>query len=299
VRTHETVALWPGLELRFAIERSIVSKRTAFQSLAISDTEAFGRALFLDDKIQSAERDEHVYHESLVHPALIAHPEPRRVYIAGGGEGATLREVLRHPSVERAVMVDIDGEAIDFVKQHMGAWHRGAFDDPRTELVIGDARAHLERSDERYDAIVVDVTDPIAGGPSYLLFTAEFYRLAAARLNPGGILALQAESTAAPLLLGHAAIVHTLAIAFPIARGYAAFVPSFGEPWGFAVASRELDPAGLSPDEIDRRTRARSLELRHYDGETHRHMFALPRGVRDAIAGADRPITDDRPLVAY
>lgn len=299
MRSHETVALWPGLELRFAVERSIVSRRTSLQTLEICDTAAFGRALFLDHKIQSAEKDEHVYHESLVHPALLAHPNPRSVYVAGGGEGATLREVLRHRTVERAVMVDIDGEAVDFVKRHMAGWHRGAFDDPRTELVIGDARAHLATLGDTYDAIVVDVTDPIAGGPSYLLFTTEFYRLAAARLNPGGVLALQAESTAAPLVVGHAAIVRTLRGVFPLASGYAAFVPSFGEPWGFAVASHELDPAGLTPSEVDRRIRERGLDLRHYDGETHRHMFALPRGVRDAIAAADRAITDEQPLVAY
>ncbi|HEY3082906.1 MAG TPA: fused MFS/spermidine synthase [Chloroflexota bacterium] len=299
MRSHETVALWPGLDLRFAVERSIVSRRTSFQTLEICDTEAFGRALFLDHKIQSAETDEHVYHESLVHVALLAHPSPRRVYIAGGGEGATLREVLRHRSVERAVMVDIDGEAVEFVKQHMAAWHQGAFDDPRAELVIGDARAHLERSSQTYDAIVVDVTDPIAGGPSYLLFTREFYRLAASRLNPGGILALQAESTAPPLVLGHAAIVKTLRSVFPVARGYSAFVASFGEPWGFAVASQVLDPAGLTPEEVDRRILSRGLDLRHYDGETHRHMFALPRALREAVAASDRAITDDQPLVAY
>jgi spermidine synthase len=293
------VALWPGLELRFTVDRSVVSQRTAFQTLEICDTQTFGRALFLDNKIQSSERDEHVYHESLVHPALLAHPSPRRVYIAGGGEGATLREVLRHPSVERAVMVDIDREAVEFAREHMAAWHQGAFDDPRAELVYADARAVLARSGDTYDAIVVDVTDPIAGGPSRLLFTSEFYRLAAARLSRGGVLAVQAESTAPPIAQGHAAIVRTLREVFPIAHGYAAFVASFGEPWGFAVASQSLDPAALAADEVDRRLRERGLALRHYDGDTHRHMFSLPRSVRDAIAAADRPITDDRPLVAY
>jgi spermidine synthase len=294
VRTYETVSLWPGADYRIAVTRHLVAKQTRFQKLAIADTETFGRALFLDEKIQSAELDEHVYHEALVHPALIAHPEPRSVYIAGGGEGATLREALRHPSVERAVMVDIDGEAVDFVKEHMRAWHQGAFEDRRTELVIGDARAALENSSETYDAIVVDVTDPVAGGPSYLLFTEEFYRLAASRLRPGGVLSVQAESMAVPIVAGHAAVIRTMQAVFPSARSYGTFVASFGEPWGFGTTAPLLEP-----DEVDARIRERGVTARFYDGESHRHLFALPRGVRDAIAAAERTITDAAPLVAY
>jgi spermidine synthase len=294
VRSYETVSLWPGAEYRIAVTRHLVAKRTKFQQLAIADTETFGRALFLDEKIQSAELDEHVYHEALVHPALIAHPDPKSVYIAGGGEGATLREALRHRGVERVVMVDIDGEAVDFVKQHMHAWHQGAFEDRRTELVIGDARAALESSSETYDAIVVDVTDPVAGGPSYLLFTEEFYRLAASRLRPGGVLSVQAESMAAPIVAGHAAVIRTMQAVFPTARSYGTFVASFGEPWGFGMTAPPLEP-----DEVDSRIRQRGLSLRFYDGESHRHLFALPRGVRAAIAAAERTITDAAPLVAY
>jgi spermidine synthase len=292
-----TVDLWPGAQYQLVVRREIVAKQTRFQSLAIYDTETFGRALFLDRKIQSAETDEHIYHEALVQPALIAHGDPRNVFIAGGGEGATLREVLRFSSVRRAVMVDIDEEAVAFAREHMAAWHQGAFDDPRTELRFDDARAALERSAERFDAIVVDVTDPVSGGPSYRLFTEEFYRLAVDRLNPGGVLALQAESTALPIIEGHAAVARTVRAVFPIARSYAAFVPSFGEPWGFVVASRDVDPVALSDDEVDRRLRERGLANRHYDGESHRHMFALTRGVREAIAAAPRTITDDRPLI--
>jgi spermidine synthase len=297
VTRYQTVSLWPGFETRYSIERELVSKRTGFQSLAICDTRTFGRALFLDGKIQSAESDEHIYHEALVHPALIAHPLPRSVYIAGGGEGATLREVLRHPSVERVVMVDIDGEAVDFAKEHMQAWHRGAFDDPRAELVIGDAREYLQRTDESFDAIIVDVTDPVAGGPSYLLFTEEFYRLAAARLRPGGLISVQAESMALPLIQGHAAVARTLGRVFPVVSGLAAFVPAFGEPWGFAVASHTDGPAALSASEVDARLAARGIVGRHYDGETHRHMFSLPKGVRRAVAELDDVITDANPLI--
>ncbi len=295
----QTVHLWPGYAITFNVERELIARQTPFQRLSICDTETFGRALFLDGKIQSAERDEHIYHESLVHPALLAHPGPRSVFIAGGGEGATLREVLRQPSVRRAVMVDIDPDAVDFARQHLHAFHRGAFDDPRAEVVIGDARAALDRTSERFDAIVVDVTDPIAGGPAYLLFTLEFYRIVREHLNPGGILSLQAESAAGPIVGGHAAIVRTLREAFPIVRSYSTFVPAFGEPWGFAIASDAVDPASLEGDVVDARIAQRGLTLRHYDGISHRHMFASPRYVREAIAGAARPITDASPFIAY
>lgn len=294
---HEVVSLWPGYETRYQIARRVVSTQTAFQTLAICDTVAFGRALFLDHKIQSAESDEHIYHESLIHPALIAHPNPRSVYIAGAGEGATLREVLRHRSVERCLAVDIDGQAMAFVKEHMRSWHQGAFDDPRAELAIGDARAHLAQHTERYDAIVVDVTDPVAGGPSYLLFTEEFYRLAAERLNPGGIIALQAESMAPPLVDGHAAVMRTLRRVFRHAHAYGTFVPAFGEPWAFAVGSPTVDVAALAPDEIDARMASRGIVGRHYDGLTHRHMFSLPKGIRDAVSTGDVVIADDRPYI--
>src|SRR5262245_47815335 len=120
------------------------TRQTRFQKLEIADTVSYGRALFLDDKIQSSESDEFVYHEALVHPALVLHPQPRSVLVVGGGEGATLREALRHRTVERAVMVDIDDQAVEACRQYLGAWHQGAFDDSRTELLHADARGWLE-----------------------------------------------------------------------------------------------------------------------------------------------------------
>ncbi len=295
--TQKPFTLWPGVETLFTVRDTLVSKRTAFQSLEICDTEAFGRALFLDGKPQSAEYDEHIYHEALVQPALIAHPNPRSVYIAGGGEGATLREVLRHPSVERAVMVDIDSDAVAFAREHMGSWHKGAFDDPRSEIVIDDARDYLRKSNESFDAIIVDVTDPIAGGPSYLLFTQEFYQLALNRLNRGGIIAVQGESASPLVPAGHAAIVATLRSVFTHVHGYSAFIPFFGEPWGFVIASQDPLFDNLTRCEIDRRLEARSIDGDFYDGETHLGIFNRPRAVRKAILDSPAIITDDQPLV--
>src|SRR4051794_33786989 len=190
--------LWNGFTNRRGeyvirdLTQVVLRQQTQFQLLEIVDTLSHGRALYLDNKIQSAELDEFIYHEALVHPALILAGTPRRVFVAGGGEGATLREVLRYPSVERVVMVDIDAEAVQACRTHLRAWHQGAYDDPRVELVHADARQALAESAEQFDAIVVDITDPLTDGPSYRLFTREFYSLVAERLAPHGALAVQA-----------------------------------------------------------------------------------------------------------
>jgi spermidine synthase len=287
----------PGERLAYEAERILLASRTKFQKLEIADTVSYGRALFLDDKIQSAELDEFVYHEALVHPALVLHPEPRSVLVVGGGEGATLREALRHRSVERAVMVDIDEEAVAGCRQFLTSWHRGAFDDSRTELIHADARAYLEGHDGRFDSIVVDITDPLAGGPSYRLFTREFYRLAADRLTEHGTLAVQAESVDLSVLEAHLAIVATLRSVFPHAAPYQTHVPSFGEAWGFAVAAKTRDPRLLRPHEVDATLAERGCEgLRFYDGETHTRLFALPRYLRRLLSEQRQIVTDGEPV---
>jgi spermidine synthase len=287
----------PGERLAYETERILHTRQTEFQKLEIADTVSYGRALFLDDKIQSAELDEFIYHEALVHPALVLHPQPRSVLVVGGGEGATLREALRHRTVERAVMVDIDAEAVRACHEHLTAWHQGAFDDRRTELLHADARAYLEQHDERFDSIIVDVTDPLAGGPSYRIFTREFYQLASDRLSDHGTLAVQAESADLNVLEAHLAIVATLRAVFPHAAAYQAHVPSFGEAWGFAVAAKTRDPRLLRPHEVDATLAERGCtSLRFYDGETHTRIFALPRYLRRLLSEQRQIVTDDEPV---
>ena len=280
------------------VERVVHSGRTAFQSVVIQDTACFGRSLVLDDKTQSTEVDEFVYHESLVQPSMIAHPVPRRVFIAGGGEGATAREVLRHQTVERVVMADIDEQVVDLCRRHLGAFHQGSFDDPRLKLQHRDAMAALEESAGGFDVVVIDVPDPLEGGPAYLLFTAEFYNLARTRLAPGGLLVAQAGPTG-PAFYEQcfSAVANTVDSAFPTMSAYEAFVPSFGATWGFVIGSLYGDPAGLSPDEVDARLRDRGISgLRHYDGETHTGMFSLPKYLREAMRAEPRIITKADPL---
>lgn len=277
-----------GERASYEVTRVLYRGRTAFQSVEIVETRPYGLALFLDGAPQSALADEFVYHEALVHPALVAHPEPRRVLIAGGGEGATLREVLRHQSVEHATMVDIDGELIELAREHLRPMHLGAFDDPRAEVVAGDALAWLRDRDERYDAIVIDLTDPSDQGPAGELYGEAFYRLAASRLADGGILSLQAYSCALNNLGWFVRIAHTLGGLFPLTRPYRAEIPSFKDSWGFCTASNVRDPAALGPRVVDAVLDARGLgDLRFYDGPTHQAMFTLPRYLRAALASPD------------
>jgi spermidine synthase len=282
------------------LEEVIYTGRTKYQSVQIVHSPRFGVCLVLDGKIQSCEADEFIYHEAIVQPAIITHPDPETVFIAGGGEGATLREALCHKSVQRAVMVDIDEEIIALSKQYLPNHSHGAFEDSRTELYHTDAREYLAQTKDVFDIIVIDLPDPIEEGPAYLLYTREFYELARDRLTDDGLISVQSGSASLNELLNLTAVYNTLKSVFRITNVYKADMPCFGGPWGFCTASMKHDASRLSADEVDRRISDRSLAgLRFYDGVTHRGMFSLPRYIRDAMESQHRVITDKDPLYLY
>lgn len=290
----------PNLTVLHSIKEKIYSGRTKFQSVDIINTGSFGVCLVLDGKIQSSEADEFIYHEALVHPAMVTHPQPEKVFIAGGGEGATLREVLAHKTVRRAVMVDIDEEVVDLCRRFLPSWHQNAFDDPRAELHFADARKYLEERSDKFDVIIIDLVDPLEGGPARLLYTKEFYQTVKQKLEPDGIMSVQAESAEWLNLDNFTAIANTLGSVFPITRPYQVQVPSFLGLWGFVSASQSLDPPELTPEEIDTRISARiSKELKSYDGLTHQAMFTIPKHIRQQLAASKRIITDKEPISAY
>ena len=280
-----------------AVEEIIYSGKTRFQKIEIMRTGAFGRCLVLDSKIQSSDFDEFVYHESLVHPALLTHPGPEKVFIAGGGEGATLREILAHRTVKRAVMIDIDEGVIQVCKDYLPEYSRGAFEDKRTELRHEDARAYLGKSKESFDAIIIDLTEPIEEGPAYLLYTKEFYQMVSDKLTPDGLMSVQAGCASLVELLNFSAVYQTLKSVFPIVMPYQADIPAFGGPWGFCLASKGITPP--PPAELDKRIAARSLKLRHYDGVSHQYMFSLSKPLRAYLEQQTRIITDKEPLYIY
>lgn len=289
----------PDLVQMHSVREIIYAGRTEFQSIEIIESGSFGRCLILDGKIQSSEADEFIYHEALVHPPMIAHPHPERVFIAGGGEGATLREVLAHHSVKRVVMVDIDREVIDVCRRFLPSFHQGSFEDSRLELHYADAKSYLEECQKNFDVIILDLPEPIEGGPAYLLHTKEFYQVVRERLAPDGILSLQAGSSAWGSHTLFTAIINTLKSVFPLVFPYEAHIPCFGGMWGFAFASQNLS-LHLSPREIDRRISSRVKKgLRFYDGLSHQGLFLLPKNIREAIDKEKRIVTEKEPLFVY
>jgi spermidine synthase len=208
-----------------------------YQEITIAETPAFGRMLLLDGIVQSSECDEFIYHEALVQPAMYATGAPRVALVLGGGEGATIREVLRWPTIERVVMVDIDGDLIGLAREHLGAWHRGAFDDPRTELIVGDAVEYLRTTPERFDVVISDMTDPVEEGPSTFCFTQEYFRAIQRVLAPGGVLAVQAGPWSPSELDLHARVVRTMRTVFAEASSYPCIAAVYGRALGFTIAS--------------------------------------------------------------
>jgi spermidine synthase len=282
-----------------AIVRTIVETQTKFQHVEIMETASYGKALVLDGRIQSSQADEFIYHEALVHPGMLAtENKPESGLVIGGGEGATLREVLRYPSVKRAVMVDIDGEVVDLCKKHLPEMHQGAFEDKRTELRHEDARAYLEKTSERFDFISIDLVEPLEEGPACMLFTKEFYTLIRDRLTPGGAMTMQAGMTKVGELNFFTAIHRTLRDVFPVVAGYQAFISCFGTPWGFITATKKVDPRRQTVEMVDKLVADRIKgPLAYWDGQTHQHSFGLPRFIRTQIDAQSRVVTDAHPLI--
>jgi len=282
------------------IKRVLHEATTKFQHAQIVDTATFGIALVLDGKIQSGQKDEFIYHESLVHPAMIAHPAPESVFIAGGGEGATLRDVLMHKTVKKAIMVDIDKEVVDLCRKYLPTFHQGAFDDKRAEVRYEDARKYIANTRQKFDVAVIDLADPVEAGPAQFLYTKEFYTLVKNKLKPGGIMVVQSGQSGWINLQNFYAINSTLRSIFKYVCPYQVFVPSFVDLWGFHTASDTVDATRLTAREINSRLARRlSVTLKTYDGVSHLGMFSLPARLRRQLARTRKVVTDDSPLIVY
>jgi spermidine synthase len=282
-----------------AIRRTIAEAQTKFQHAEIMETPAYGKVLVLDGRIQSSQAEDFIYHEALVHPGMLASERaPESGLVIGGGEGATLREILRYPSIRRAVMVDIDGEVVELCKKHLPEMHQGAFEDARSELRHEDARAYLEKTSERFDFITIDLVEPLEEGPACLLFTREFYSLVRERLTPGGAMTLQAGMTKLGELDFFTSIHRTLREVFPVVAAFQTFISCFGTPWGFITASKKVDPRSQDAAAVDRLVAERIKgQLAYWDGQTHQHAFNLPKHIRAAIGAQTRVVTDAHPLI--
>lgn len=284
------------------LKNIIVKKKTKFQDAVISDSHSFGRCLVLDGEMQSAQLDEFIYHECLTQPALTIHPNPERVVILGGGEGATTRDILKHKTVKKVTMVDIDGEVVDFCKAYMTQWHQGSFDDKRAEILIADAKKYIEQTSEHFDVIISDLPSPIEAGPAYQLYTLEFYKTLITKLKPNGIFTLQAGSGNLLQIDLHLKLFRTLRQIFPVVRSYFAHVPSFDVPWAFLLCSRskKVDPMDFCAEAIDQRIKEKVRgPLKFYDGLTHEGLFRIPKHLRTALDNEKEIITLKKPVYFF
>lgn len=268
-----------GFHVRSA--RELERFQSEFQAVEVHDTVPFGKLFRLDGHFMTSEKDEFFYHENLVHPAALTHPEPRRVLIVGGGDGGSAEELLKHPSIESVTLAEIDASVVAISRRYLSAVHHGALDDARLVLKIGDGFEYVRSGTERFDLIVLDLTDP--GGPSEALYTPDFYRACAARLARAGAMTLHIASP-----IAHPARIRStlasLRQAFAVVTPYLVSIPLYGGLWMMACASATLDPRTLSADEVDRRIAARGLhDLHYYNGEMHRAALALPNFVRELV----------------
>ncbi len=272
---------------------------TAFQEAALIKTHTFGKVLVIDGETQSSQYDEAFYHESLVAPALLAHPAPKSALILGGGEGATAREILNDRGIERVVMADIDYNILSFAKKHLEPWHKGAFEDPRLRLLAQDAKKLVEHTSLKFDLVYSDLPSPIEGGPAFGLYTLEFYRRMKRILAPGGVFTVQAGPGTPLQFELHPALYNTLSRAFRFVGSYTAFIPSYDMPWTFLYCtdSPRLAPASLSAPALDRAAAKRlKRKLSYSDGETITGAFRLPKYYRDRIKASRAVITKARPM---
>lgn len=282
----------------YKIKKWILRRKTKYQIVDICDLEFFGKTVFLDEKIQSAQVDEFIYHEALVHPAMLLHGNPEEVYIIGGGEGATLREVLKYP-VKKSFMCDIDEEFVEICKEYLPEWHRGSFFDKRVELIYEDARKDLEERDNKFDIIISDLTEPVEGGPSSLLFTVEFYQRVKERLKDGGILTIQAGSTVPYYNLFFSSLYKTLREVFSFVAPYEIFIPSFNMSWGFFIASdknffREIDCEFF---EIKIKEKKIFEKLYFLTPPYLEKIFIIPKNLKKDMEEKGRILTDKNPFI--
>lgn len=273
----------------------LCAKQTPYQSMAIVDTGVYGKALFLDGKIQTAVKDEAYYHEPLVHAPALAHGAPKSFLVLGGADGGAVREALRWRSTEQVTLVDIDGEVIESCQEYLPEIHRGALQDPRVELAVQDAAEFISNnsSTRKYDVVICDLTDPMENSPSLGLFTREFFE----SLLP----LLSSSSSRVSLQAGPASLIEnptlfpricaTLRSVFAYVRPYQIYAPTYGSPLGMALASSE--PIEFpQPHVIDDKFRNDiSGDMFILDGHSLHGHFGVPRYVSTAIENESRIFT--------
>lgn len=263
-----------NLGITCKVTSTLHTEKSEFQDIAVFETVQYGRMLTLDGLVMTTIQDEFVYHEMITHVALNTHANPKRVLVVGGGDGGAIREIIKHPAVEKATLVEIDGRVIEVSKQYLPEI-ACALGDPKVEVLVDDGIKHLADKANTYDVICIDSTDPI--GPAVGLFAADFYRSVYQALKEDGIMVAQTES---PFL--NASLItrvnQDIGEIFPITRLYLAAIPTYPSGlWSFTMGSKKYDP--LKVDE----TKIPQYPTKYYTPGIHKSVFSLPKFVEDLV----------------
>jgi spermidine synthase len=260
--------------MRYRITDVLYSKKSPFQQVDVVQTAGFGKMMFLDHLVMVSERDEFIYHDMITHVALHAMPQARKVLIIGGGDGGTLREVLRHQRIEKVVMVEIDPLVVEAAQLHFPELSQG-MKDPRAEVLIQDGVAFMAESRERFDLILIDSTDPI--GPATPLFGEAFYRNVYDRLSEVGVVVAQGESCFYEPVMQQKLLSMFVDI-FPLRGIYNYANMTYpGSLWSFVYGSKGC-PIRKSHPEVP------PLRCRYYNRALHESAFILPSFQLDSLA---------------
>ncbi|MBU7005434.1 polyamine aminopropyltransferase [Phosphitispora fastidiosa] len=263
-----------GYSVTWKFSETVYTERTDYQDLAVIDTMEFGRALVLDGIIQTTEKDEFIYHEMIAHPAMMAHPNPQKVLVIGGGDGGTVREAVRYQSVKQADLVEIDEKVIWASRKYLPEISC-ALSDSRVRIFVEDGLGFIKRKQNYYDVILVDSSDPI--GPAIGLFGKEFYTDVYNALKDDGILVAQTESPVFNREL-LSSVHRNIKDIFPITRTYLTAIATYiGGFWTFTCGSKKYDPLAVTPDS----DRLQEMNLKYYNKEIHQACFALPNFIRE------------------
>ncbi|CAB3783421.1 Polyamine aminopropyltransferase [Paraburkholderia ultramafica] len=278
----------PDAVYGFPHARLVARVDSRYQRIEVWDTPQLGRLFTLDGRPMTSTGDEFIYHECMVHPTALAHPSPRAALVLGGGDGGAARQLLRHPGIERIVVAELDAQVVRLTREHLPDVHGGAFDDPRVELLIGDAAHYVAATaPAQFDLVVFDLTPP--DSPAAGLYTPAFYEELKRLMRPPAALSLHLGS---PYCHAQriAGLLGDLRAAFAVVRTMSTFVPLYGSLWMMATASDTLDPAALTVDTLAERLAARRIDaLKHYDPAMHAGLFSASRSVRDKLSQFLKP----------
>lgn len=255
------------------LRRVLYSKESKYQKIEVIETNK-GLALVLDGLVQVHEEDECIYHESLVHPTLISVENPRNALIIGGGDGCAARELIKNVDIKRVTLVDLDKEVVEVSKKFLKKINEGSLENRRVKIVIGDGRKFLEETKEKYDVIVVDATDPTPFGPALLLYSRQFYEIIKSKLEDDGAFVTQATVFGSNQ---YVRIYSTIKKVFGNASGAHSFIRTFGDDWGFVMATKNGRRVIKEKNEVENWIKDKLRRPPKYlNGETYVANFSVP-----------------------